>query len=215
MTSTEERVQILEMIEAGTISPEEGLKLLQALEAPQEEETDLDAPGLEYVSEFADPPQSEEDLIPNHDPEDMRKWKRWWMIPLWIGVGITVISGFLMYAAWNDNGLGFWFACTWFPFLLGVGVLALAWGSRTSPWLHLRIHQKPGEKPERIAFSFPLPIRLSAWFLRVFGRFIPNMDATGLDEVILSLKETTNEDTPLIVNVDEGEDGERVQIIIG
>ncbi|OQY30242.1 MAG: hypothetical protein B6243_10635 [Anaerolineaceae bacterium 4572_5.2] len=81
--------------------------------------------------------------------------------------------------------------------------------------LHLRVQQKPGSKPERFAISFPLPIRLTAWGLRVFGRFIPNMDATGLDKVILALKDSTDEDAPLIVNVDDSEDGERVQIFIG
>jgi len=36
MTSGEERIQILEMVETGAITPEEGLKLLQAIEAPVE-----------------------------------------------------------------------------------------------------------------------------------------------------------------------------------
>ena len=215
MISTEERVQILEMIEAGTISPEEGLRLLQALDAPQEEISAWDASETEDVSGYADLPQAEEYDPPSLDPEDMRKWKRWWIIPLWVGVGITVISSFLMFGTWSANGLGFWFACTWFPFLLGVGVLALAWGSRTSPWLHLRVQQKPGEKPQRIAFSFPLPLRFAAWLARTFGHFIPNIDATGLDEVILALNENASGDAPLIVNVDEGENGERVQIFIG
>lgn len=214
MTSIEERTQILEMIEAGTITPEEGLKLLQAIETSGEGIA-LDAGGGENLSGYDDQAPSAEAAPPPPDPEDLRKWKRWWMIPLWIGVGITVLSGFLMFSAWSANGLGFWFACTWFPFLLGVGVLALAWGSRTSPWLHLRVHQKAGQKPERIALSFPLPIRATAWGLRAFGRFIPHIDATGLDEIILAMRDTTDEDTPLIINVDEGEDGERVQIFIG
>ncbi len=214
MTSGEERIQILEMVETGAITPEEGLKLLQAIEAPVE----IAIPSVEEepdVSGVGEPPFPEPDVLLLPDPEDLRKWKRWWTIPLWVGVGITVISGFLMFGAWNANGVGFWFACTWFPFLLGVGLLSLAWGSRTTPWLHLRVQQKPGSKPERFAISFPLPIRLTAWGLRVFGRFIPNMDATGLDKVILALKDSTDEDAPLIVNVDDSEDGERVQIFIG
>lgn len=214
MASSEERVQILEMVETGAITLEEGLKLLQAIETPVETAVP-DAGEGTNVAGFGKPPSPQPDALPLPDPEDLRKWKRWWTIPLWIGVGITVISGFLMFGAWSANGIGFWFACTWFPFLLGVGVLSLAWGSRTSPWLHLRVQQKPGEKPERITISFPLPIRLTAWGLRVFGRFIPHVDATGLDKAILALKDATDEDVPLIVNVDDGEDGERVQIFIG
>lgn len=161
MTSSEERVQILEMIETGTITLEEGLELLEAMEHPLEE-IHSDAVESENGSGGSNSPTPQPSAAPQPLPKDLRKWKQWWMIPLWIGVGIIVISVFLMFGAWSANGVGFWFACTWFPFLLGVGVLSLAWGSRTSPWLHLRIQQKPGEKPERIAFSFPVPIRLTA-----------------------------------------------------
>jgi hypothetical protein len=41
------------------------------------------------------------------------------------------------------------------------------------------------------------------------------MGDTSLDEVILSLKDVAKEGTPLFVDVDEGENGERVQVFIG
>jgi len=147
--------------------------------------------------------------------EDIRKWKRWWVIPLWIGAAVTVIGGLLMFWAYTAGGFGFWFACAWFPFLLGVGILALAWGSRTAPWLHVRVQQAPGEKPQKIAISFPIPVHLTAWGLRTFGHHIPHMENTSLDEVILALKDVARDETPLFVDVDEGEDGERVQVFIG
>ncbi|OQY30477.1 MAG: hypothetical protein B6243_10415 [Anaerolineaceae bacterium 4572_5.2] len=219
MTSTAERTQILEMVEAGTITPEEGAKLIQALESAAEDAstpstvedsyTEQNAPGVDET------PLSRGEVPPSFDSEDLRKWKQWWMIPLWVGVGIIVLSGLLMFSAWSANGAGFWFLCTWFPFLLGVGVVALAWGSSTAPWIHIRVRQKPGSKPARIAISFPLPIRAAAWGLRTFGSFIPHVDATGLDEIVLALKDSTDEDAPLIINIDEGENGERVQIFIG
>jgi hypothetical protein len=149
------------------------------------------------------------------DDDEIQRWKRWWIIPLWIGVGVTVVGGILMYWGLNVRESGFWFACAWFPFLLGVALLALAWGSRTSPWLHVRIHQAPGEKPQKIAISFPIPIQLTVWGLRVFGRHIPYLENTSLDEVILALKTVTREGTPLFVDVEEGENGERVQVFIG
>jgi len=214
---SEERMKILEMIDQGVISAEEGYALLQALDEddqlpddgmeidPFSEDDDL---GLIHTTEDHEPPQPP-------DPEDMEKWKRWWFIPVWIGAGITVIGGALMLWAWRASGFGFWFACTWFPFLIGVMILALGWGSQKSPWLHVRVHQKNGESPERVAISLPIPIRLTAWLLRTFGHFIPNMDATGLDEVILALADTKDGDGPFFVDVDEGEDGEKVQVFIG
>ena len=144
----------------------------------------------------------------------MKKWRRFWWIPFWVGVGITVISALLMYAAWDKSGFGFWFACTWFPFALGVLVMALAYASRTARWLHVRVHQSPGEKPQNISISMPIPLRLTAWFFRTFKGRIPHMENTGIDELIMAL-ETTNPDTPFYVEVNEGDDGEKVEVYIG
>jgi hypothetical protein len=148
------------------------------------------------------------------DPEEIQKWKRWWVIPMWVGIAITVIGGMLMYAAFAVNGVGFWFACTWFPFMLGVFVMALAWSSRTAPWLHVRVHQRPGQTPQKIAISFPLPIRLAGWGLRTFGHHIPNMDGVDLDGVMHAIDESAKDGTPFFIDVDD-EDGERVQVFIG
>jgi hypothetical protein len=211
MSNSAERLKILEMIDQGVISAEEGYSLLQALDDGEQYIDDADGIANLEPIEIAD----DHERAQPPDPEDIKKWKQWWFIPVWIGAGITVISGGLMYWAFRASGYGFWFACTWFPFLLGVMVLALGWSSQKTPWLHVRVHQKPGESPQKIAISFPIPIRLTAWFLRTFGHFIPNMDATGLDEIILALGDTSEEDIPFFVDVDEGEDGEKVQVFIG
>jgi hypothetical protein len=145
---------------------------------------------------------------------DFSRWRLFWQIPLWVGVGITILSGALMYLAWQSKGIGLLFACTWFPFFLGVAVMALAWSTRNLPWLHVRIQQKPGERPGHIAISLPLPLGLIAWGLRTFKHKIPNTGNVNLEEMIQALK-NVSPDAPLSVDVDEGEDGERVQIYIG
>lgn len=260
MVSENERAKILEMIEDGTITAEQGLTLLNALGEssgikPENAVDDLvsnlekieDVSEVDAVDELTPPIQSTEpenlstynivessdkegyqspsyseaeiDVIePRSSPpdlEEMNKWKRWWVIPFWIGAGITVIGGTLMYLAYSGSGFGFWFACAWFPFLLGVAVLALGWGSRTTPWLHVRVHQAPGERPQNIAISFPIPIRLTAWGLRIFGHRIPHMEGTNLDEIVRALKDVTKDGTPLFIDVNEEEDGEHVQVFIG
>jgi hypothetical protein len=130
-------------------------------------------------------------------------------------VGITVFGGLFMYLAMRSSGIGFWFVCASTPFILGVLVIAAAWGSRNAPWLHLRVRQAPGEKPEKIAFSMPLPIRPAAWFLRTFGRWIPGLQEQSFDEIILAVGEKTSPDNPLYIVVDEDETGEKVEIYIG
>jgi hypothetical protein len=270
MVSETERAKILEMIEDGTITAEQGLSLLNALDdslSPDDEDlliepevyleeietihptdyldgteteeslaelvnlsaaatlpsTSPNIPALsvaesEKFQETAPPQGKAEPVEPDQAPpsvDEINKWKRWWVIPFWIGAAITVIGGLLMYWAFSANGLGFWFACAWFPFLFGVAALALAWSSRTTPWLHVRVHQAPGETPRKIAISFPIPIRLTAWGLRVFGHHIPHMEGTNLDEMILALRDVAKDGTPFFVDVNEGEDGEHVQVFIG
>jgi hypothetical protein len=242
MVSDSERAKILEMIESGTITAEEGLTLLEALgESAEPEVHDLSEVGvlpppiagrtpdlldieLDDGDSIPDPDgaeafEAEVEVLPDDptppDPEEIQRWKRWWVIPLWVGTGITVLGGLLMYWAFSANGYGFWFACAWFPFLLGVALLALAWGSRTAPWIHVRVHQAQGEKPQKIAISFPIPIRLTTWGLKTFGHRIPHMENTSLDEILLALKDISQDETPLLVDVEDGEDGERVQVFIG
>ncbi len=260
MSYESERLKILEMIDNGLISVEEGVVLLNALgersgeaaalprqpQAPQpvaEPENPEEAVRFVEMPDVTEPgeapegilnpapaaePQPEAETVhapqPEPAPEEkfaapsidpgMKKWRRFWWIPFWAGVGITVISAALMYAAWDKGGFGFWFACTWFPFALGVLVMALAYASRTARWLHVRVHQSPGQRPQNISISIPIPLRLTAWFFRTFKGRIPHMENTGIDELIMAL-EATNPDAPFYVEVNEGDAGERVEVYIG
>ena len=225
------RMQILEMIESGLITAEEGARLLQAIEGEADQEMDQDeatdalpemagADGAQAAEDTSIPGTDEvTDEQPDFSAEEIEaridKLRRWWLIPLWVGISITIIGGLLMFWAYQASGLGFWFGCAWLPFLLGVGVMAFAVSSRTARWLHLRVHQQPGERPQTIAFSFPLPLRFAAWFVRNFGRYIPQLNRSGLDEMILALGRNTSPDMPFYIEVDEGENGEKVQIYIG
>jgi hypothetical protein len=258
-----ERMLILDMIEQGRISAEDGLHLLQALNAA--EQGDLDEAGaptasfsqpaalsleqsggppelasLDLVSAepitrqpympepaFAEPlpppspltgaaePPTAMPASPPSLPDDAQKWKRWWMLPLWIGVAFAVFGGLFMALAYQSSGAGFWLVCASLPMILGMLVIVLAWLSRSAPWLHLRVRQAPGEKPERIAISMPLPVRPAAWFLGFFGRWIPDIREQSWDEVIRAVGEKTSPENPLFIQVDEGEFGEKVEIYIG
>jgi hypothetical protein len=133
---------------------------------------------------------------------------------LWAGVGVTILGGVLMFLAWQGGGFGFWFACAWLPFLFGVAVMALAWSTRSLPWLHLRVYQKEGQRPQRIAISLPLPLGVISWALRTFKHKIPETGNVNIEEMVMALKHVSP-DTPFSVDVNEGENGERVQIYIG
>lgn len=149
---------------------------------------------------------------PSFDPR-AKKWQGWWRIPLWIGVIATVLTGLLMYSLYRANGFGFWFACSWFPFLFSVAIVALAWASRSAHWIHIRVHQPPGERPQNISISLPVPLTLLAWFLRTFRSKIPGIEGTNADEMILALHHVTP-DKPFYVEVNE-ENGQHVEVYVG
>jgi len=238
MDTQSERMHILERIEHGEISVEEGLSLIETL--PDAEETtvstqflDEGLPGQDTmkISEAEQERFEPEIILPNVPvgessvptantrpsglPPDAQKWKGFWMIPLWIGMAFTALGGWLMYLAIESSGFGFWFICAALLFTLGVIVITLAWQSQFSPWLHLRVQQKPGEHPQRISFSFPLPVRPAAWFLRNFGQYIQGLDSSSLDEILMSVDRVTQSENPIYIQVDEGEEGEKVEIYIG
>lgn len=257
MSNESERMQILELIESGKISAEEGIKLLQALEGsddPGKEElpaadaavstNEIDNPwqvnqqgavqAFAWDHETIPPPSPPAELVnmppvkssevigaddvvtPHHPvmPSDTERWRKWWMIPLWVGVGVTIIGAVLMFFAWRAAQLSFWFACAWIPFLMGIGVMAFALASSRMRWLHLRVYQKSGDWPRKISFSFPLPIRFIAWLIRVFGRYSKDVRDKGIDQILMAL-EKTNPDEPFFLEVDDDEDGNRVEIYIG
>ncbi len=214
MTAENERLEILEMIQTGTISIDEGMKLIETIgESEELSEMEYSIARAEIEGGF-EPAESVE-ISGNVEQEDFNKFKSWWIIPFWIGVTITVLGGLLIYWAWSAKGLGFGFIAAWIPFLIGVGILVLGWNSKTGPWLHLRIQQKPGEKPEKFAISFPIPIRFFSWSLRTLSSFIPDMNLFGADEILLGLGNYSQGDIPLSIDVDDSDNGEKVKIYIG
>lgn len=279
MSNPYSRMQILEMIEKGEISLEDGLRMLEdanqaeedAEREPSQQVDSVDEPGpmpvntgqedltnpplhvegvtsqqvspggtspvppvepvpeserVEIVSKIPEDAGSE-DAFDEPDtgykkggrgmPEGVEKWRRWWTIPLWIGVGITVLGGLFMLLAYLGSQIGFWFLCWSVFFAFGVVIIALSAQSRTARWLHLRVKQRPGERPANIAISFPLPLRLARWLMRIFGHWIPNTGGASAEDIISALDavdETVSFENPVYIEVDD-EDGEHVEIYIG
>ncbi|MDH5506153.1 MAG: DUF2089 domain-containing protein [Anaerolineae bacterium] len=197
-TPRQSRMEILELIEKGEVSPEEAAERLKTAEAPSNPH---DRAGQAHQATGI-------------SEADMEKWKRWWQLPMWLGIGVTILAGLWMNNAFQASGTGLWFYCSWLPLLAGMALIMIGGMSQNSRWLHVRINQKPGESPQRIALSFPLPLGISAWALRNFGSYIPSLDETALDEIILALG-TETADHPLYIQVEDDDDGEQVEVYIG
>jgi hypothetical protein len=220
----QERNQILKMIADGKITPKEGLHLMQAIEQQISVEKNEETPAV-IQAETPEPPNKAEaepqQTVPSGFATDPRIEKvkstvrRLWQIPLWIGILITVLSALGMYAVMRGPGMNFWFYFLLLPLFLGVAVIAAAVGSRQAHWIFVDVQQKPGEHPQRIFLGFPLPESLTIFLLRIFGPLIPNFGRTNINNVIQVIETGLSGSEPLIVNVDEGKEGERVRVFIG
>ncbi|MEJ2207956.1 MAG: hypothetical protein P8129_02840 [Anaerolineae bacterium] len=198
----EERLRILEMVRAGEINTDEAAALLAALGEAEAQ----DSPPVEVIVEepaTAPPP----DIQAN-------RWARFWIYPMMAGGGVLLVGALIMALVYASDAARGWLVCGWLPMILGLGVTLAALWSRNATWLHLRISEGEGGR-QKIAFSFPLPLALAAWGIRIAQPFVPQLQETGVDEVILALRESRKQNEPLFIDVQDEEDGERVQIYIG
>ena len=211
---------ILQKIERGELSAREGLRLINALENPEPEGAPaekIDPARVSVIDDrpFRSQPEAEEkDHLSDGDLEhELNSWKRWWTIPFWVGVVITLVSAGLMDWGFQVARFSWGFWLSWLPFFLGTAVLTLAWRSQSARWLHVRVRQKPGQKPALIAISMPLPLKFAAWLLRTFGQHIPSLKDKDLDVILDTLNESLSSQAPFYVHVND--DGEDVQVYIG
>ncbi len=220
--SSEERAQILKMVEEGKINADEAMKLIKALEesdvemeiieaAPASSSGPFDAaqgrPEADSASEKTDAPEFE---------KVAKNARRYGQIPMWVGVIITVLSAYWLYTLVQSSNYGFWFVCAWMPLLFGVLLLALFAGSRTSRWLYVKVQQPEGSSgPRNIAFGFPLPLGLVSWLVKNFNFNIEGIDSANLEEILSIVSKSITPNEPIIVNVDEGDNGDKVQVYIG
>jgi len=209
--------QILDMVEQGQLSAEEGLRLIKAMgnehdTLPNPVEVMDDNPKKMEISTS----HSEDQAGPGISEEEkqrMNRLKKWWVLPFGIGLLITALGAIWMYMGYTEHGFGFGFWLAWVPFLLGIFIVAISYRSNRSLWLHVRIKQEPGETPQRISISLPLPVALTRWFISSFGKRIPGLKDQPLDQYSEILEGLSPEE-PFYVHVNE-DDGEEVEVFIG
>lgn len=208
--SSEERRKILQMVQDGKISAEQAASLMRALEAdadPSEAEIEVIETGPSFSRESSDAPEFE---------AIKARARRFAMIPLWIGVALTVLSAWAIYSVQQSSGMNFWFFFLLIPLLIGVLLIALGASGQTSRWLYVNVDRRNAhDGPRNITLGFPLPLGLTAWFLRTFGHNMRGMKNPNVDEIIQLLDATGKSGAPLIINANDNEDGEHVQVYIG
>ena len=203
-----ERLAILKMLEAGQIGADEAAKLLSALDqvehAPAEAAQGDDL-GAEQRDVETVPLVSEQAVI------HQSRWARFWIYPLMAGGAGLILGSLVMALVYGTEAARGWLVCGWLPMILGLLVMLLAWWSRNAKWLHVRIHD---DRKRRIAISIPLPLTFAAWVLRLIQPLVPQLRDTGVDDMIIALRDSGS-DEPISIDVRDGKDGEHVQVYVG
>jgi hypothetical protein len=218
------RLQILRRLEAGEIDAEKAAHLLATL-APAEE-SGLDAPavarlrdasGVRSESQQSEPiptaPRQGEiiNVAPQAAERPGQRWRRFWIYPLLAGAGVLTLGALVLGLVYGDGAAAGWLVCGWPLAVTGLLALLLAVWSRWAKWLHLRIREKDGH---RIAISFPLPLTLTTWVLKILQPFVPQLKQTGADDMLIALRDS-KQDEPLYIQVDDEQKGEHVEVYLG
>ncbi len=234
------RMEILRRVESGELSLEDGNRLLLELEDLEADaqpvveplivnsiQSDPVGQAAAFVGDPVQPaPKPETPLRGEVDepavsqpagedphPPKSSGWLGLWVVPFLLGLLLCVFSVSWMYQGWLAAGLSWGFWLSFFPFAIGVLLMWAGWEARLARWLHLRIRQRPGSRPQVISFSLPLPIGLTRWAVRRFGRYTPfGTDQENID-VIDELDQAFTADGPTHIFVDD-KDGEQVEIWI-
>jgi len=208
--SSEERKKILRMVEEGKISAQDAASLMRALDDGAEK---MDAE-VEVIYREADS-DFEKTETPEFDQIKARA-RRFASIPLWVGIAVTVLSAWIIYAIQQSAGVNFWFYCMIMPLLLGVLLIALGSGGRSSRWVYVdvdRRDEKPGEGPRRLTLGFPAPLGLLERLFNTFGQNIQGMGAEKGRAIAQMFEAAKNSDDPLMVDIND--DDAHVQVYIG
>jgi hypothetical protein len=207
--------KILDMIEQGALTAEEGLRLIDAMNVGKSEDDDGYNLSPEELMVFSDDIlETSKSRISTEELARMKQLKRWWFFPFAIGLLITTLGALWMFAGYSHSGFGWGFWLSWIPFIIGIFVLAISFQASRGVWLHVRIKQKRGESPPRISFSLPLPLSLTQRLINTFSHKIPGVDDLPLGDISEFLDRISPEE-PFYVHVKDKDNGERVEVFIG
>jgi hypothetical protein len=181
----EERMDILNRLEAGEIDADEAIKVLDQSNVSQ---------GAHQSTEI---------------PTMPARRQNWWLIPLSLGIAGTAAGlGLSQLGGW-------WWVCAGPLLAVSLAVVILSAFTSQSPWVHVRVRTGADDGFRKINISLPIPVRMTAWGLRTFGGKFHGLDDTALDDLILGLEDNLSRETPIVIEVHEDEDGEHVEVFMG
>jgi hypothetical protein len=139
-------------------------------------------------------------------------WRSLWVALFLFGLLITLFAATWIYQGFLSAGLSWGFWLSFIPFGLGVLLMWAGWELRLARWLHVRVRQGPGKSPQNINLGIPLPIGLTRWAVRHFGRFSP-VPGQDIGDFLDEMDRAVANEGPMHIQVEE-RDGDEVEIWI-
>ncbi|HWR66136.1 MAG TPA: hypothetical protein VN364_08450 [Bellilinea sp.] len=207
------RLDILQKIETGEVTPEEGLRLLNAVDGNSPVTPDrmaFDSASVPDV-EILQPRVASQAAADKANLPEFSKYRTLSWLMFGAFLILTLVSANWMVQGWlaNNFGWGFWLA--WIPF--GIGVLGMA-TSLNSRWLHLRVTDTGNGRQKNIRISMPLPLGLASWVLNAVPGWLPReVREKHIGEALSEINHSVSRDEPFFIAVDE--DNQHVEIYIG
>ena len=206
------RLEILQKIESGEVTPEDGLRQLNAIDggplAPEQEFTSLPPdPTVEIISSS----RPMQDSAPKTDMPDFARFR----VISWALFGVflllTLISANWMIQSWQMRPYGWGFWLSWIPFAIGVLGMATSLNTR---WLHIRVSEMENGKRKNIRISLPLPLGLVSWFFKMNPSWLPQgVRNQNIGETLGEVNQSISRNEPFFIEVDE--EDQHVEIYIG
>jgi len=191
--------KILELVESGRLTPQEGASLLGLISEPLE-------------SEQAEQSEADSASTESQRNEQTFAARPYWLYPFWAGLAVMLVGAAVVVCAYERGDVTLWtWLLGWTPLLLGLAVVTIALWARRALWIHLRITNQDS----RVSLSSPVPLRLTAAVLQVARRFVPQLRQTVADEAILALRDGLKEGNPISIEVSDEAEGEHVQVYVG
>ncbi|MHB0989346.1 MAG: hypothetical protein ACYC3P_11890 [Bellilinea sp.] len=206
------RLEILQKIESGEVTPEDGLRQLNAIDEDQpttgqEFASPATAPTIEAIS----PAHPDQGSTPDTDMPDYRRFR----VISWALFGafllLTLISANWMIQSWQMRPYGWGFWLSWIPFAIGVLGMATSLNTR---WLHVRVSEIENGKRKNIRISLPLPLGMASWFFKMNPSWLPQeVREKHIGETLSEVNQSISRNEPFFIEVDE--EDQHVEIYIG
>jgi len=233
MPNRSERLEILNRLDKGDITPEEAAGLLSVTgdgspslpQTPMSVLEQLDRGEItpeeasRRLSSGAEANQRRAKKAPKvefiqNEPPKAQRSQSWWLILIAVGALFAVLAGLWMRADLGDGSLGLGFFCAWAPMSIGVLLLLLGWFARHGPWANVNFTSRRVGGRVKADINMQVPIGIAGSVLHFVGDRVPALGREDVDRLVVALEQAGKHGEPIQIRTDSENGEDSVDITI-